>query len=220
MDLDFPIPIEDLEPGSSCKHEIIGGWWLVWQLVGKDPIEGADVGMRRFCQRDPRWRDFVFAGGKTIGQKGCYLCCAAMIASLAGYPDSPPDLALGFERAGVFSGADLQYPERISLVYELLRYDGAIDWRSAPADLDRLQEELERGPVILEVEFIAGGERPPQDQHFVLAISFTKNAQDVIIVDPWDGWERSLLDRYAMEGWDLARAIYGMRLLRVVEREE
>lgn len=167
-----------------------------------------------YSQRDPRWRDAVYAGNLTFAQAGCYVTCVAMIASLTGSDDTPPVVAGKLCNAGCFSGEFLSRPDRIPQAYPALAWDGALDWRSTAADLGRLQVELARGPMIIEVEFRAGGAAPPLDQHFVLIESFTSDGHDLHIVDPWDGSRTRLLERYALENWDLARAIYGARLLR------
>lgn len=169
-----------------------------------------------YSQREPAWRDVVYAGNLTFGQAGCYVTCVAMIASLAGYDHTPPQVAQNLRAAGCFDGALLTYPEWIPTVYTRLRWDGALDWRKRPADLLQLRSELEAGPVIVEVEFRPGGTTPPQDQHFVVAEMFTADGRDLVIADPWDGARTRLMQRYAMAGWGLARSVYGARLLRVV----
>ena len=82
----------------------------------------------------------------------------------------------------------------------------------ATADLATLDHMLAHwGPQIIETEFRPGGDRPPADQHFVLALAFTFGRGDLIIIDPWDGAQTHLLERYALDSWDLARAIFGVR---------
>ena len=170
--------------------------------------------MALYSQRDPVWRNTVYAAGRTIGQVGCYVVCVAMVASLAGYEDKPPEVAAKLRDAGVFSGAMLSRPDRIPHAYPRLVWDGSLNWRQAGANLPRLRSELAAGPAIVEVEFKPGGARPPQDQHFVVAERFTGDGRDLVVVDPWDGTRTQLLRRYALDNWDLGRAVYGMRLLR------
>lgn len=170
--------------------------------------------MALYSQRDPRWRNTVYAGGKTIGQAGCYVVCVAMLASLAGYDDEPPEVAAKLQEAGAFSGPLLSRPERIPHAYPRLVWDGSLNWRQAGANLVSLRHEISAGPAIIEVEFRPGGARPPQDQHFVVAERFTDDWRDLVVVDPWDGTRTQLLRRYALDNWDLGRAVYGMRLLR------
>lgn len=171
--------------------------------------------MAPYSQRDPRWRNTAYAGGRTFGQVGCYVVCVAMVASLAAYDDEPPDVAAKLRDVGAFSGALLSRPDRIPHAYPRLVWDGSLNWRQSGANLARLRRELAAGPAIIEVEFRPGGARPPQDQHFVVAEHFTDDWRDLVVVDPWDGTRTRLLRRYALDNWDLGRAVYGMRLLRV-----
>jgi hypothetical protein len=170
--------------------------------------------MKLWSQRDARWRDTVYASGATFGRNGCYVICVAMIASLAGYTDEPPEVARKLREANCFVGGDLRYLARVPTAYPKLACDGLVNWHGGDADLVRLRAELERGPVILEVDFHPGGVKPPGDAHFVVAESFTADGLDLNIADPWDGSRVKLLARYALKSWDLGDAVWGMRLLR------
>lgn len=173
-----------------------------------------------YSQRDSRWRNEVYAGGMTFGKAGCYTVAVAMILSLAGYTDTPPMVAANLRAAGCFSGALLGRPDRIPNAYPLMRYDGPIDvsqdgplrWHDGRADMARIQQELAQGSIIMEADFI-----PPTakfNQHFFVAEGFTPDGKDLIICDPYDGVRTKLLERYAKDSWNLARAVYGLRLLR------
>ena len=181
------------------------------------PEPEPSVMMELYSQNNELWRDDIYAGGLTFGQGGCLVCSADMIASLAGYTDTPPEFAAKLREVGAFSGALLNHPERIPDAYPLLRYDGTVNWRNVPADLGILQDELNVGPVIVEVEFVPGGAQPPDDQHFVVAEMFSADGGDLVVADPWTGTRIKLLEKYAKVGWGLARCIYGLRLLRVAE---
>ena len=181
------------------------------------PPPEPSIMMTAYSQNDPRWKDVVYAGGLTFGAAGCYVTCVAMIASLAGYTDTPPEFAAKLREVGAFVGALLSRPDKIPDAYPLLRYDGTVNWRNVPADLGILQDELNVGPVIVEVEFVPGGAQPPDDQHFVVAEMFSADGGDLVVADPWTGTRIKLLEKYAKVGWGLARALYGMRLLRVAE---
>lgn len=170
-----------------------------------------------YSQRDPRWRDYYYTLTATLGRYGCYITCVAMLASLAGYDDTPPQVAAKLANVGAFKGNHIGHPEHIAKAYPRLKWIENIDWRAKPADLSRLKRELETGHVILEVEFLPGGAIPPTDQHFVLAQNLTPDGCDLHILDPWDGAQTRLLERYALDNWNLARAIYGARIFKVGE---
>jgi len=174
-----------------------------------------------YSMRDPRWRDLEYAGGVTFATAGCYVVAVAVVLSLAGYTDDPPEVARKLRDAGCFGGANLSRLSYIVDAYPLMRYDGPIDaskdgplrWHDCPADLERLRIELEQGPVIIEADFVTV--TPAFNQHFCVALGFTDTGDDIWIADPWDGSETLLLERYAQDHWDLARAVYGVRLLRI-----
>ena len=187
--------------------------------VDPPPPPEPSVVMTAYSQKDPRWRNIVFAGGKTLGAAGCYVTCVAMIASLAGYEDTPPEVAAKLREVGAFTGALLSYPQRIPEAYPLLRYDDTHDWsdhRVTQDDLAIVQDELNVGPVIMEVDFVPRTSK--RDQHFVVAEMFTMDG-DLVITDAIDSADTRLLERYAVEDDDytLNRWIYGLRLLRVAE---
>lgn len=171
-----------------------------------------------YSQRDPEWRDEEYAPGYTFGAKGCLVTCVAMIASYAGYTDTPPQIATMLREQHCFVGGNLSNPQYIPIAYPALQWDGAVDWRKKAADLDALRDYVNQGPTVVEIEFVPGGAQPPDDQHFVIALDF--EGDDLWIADPWDGSETLLLERYVERyavNWNLARAIYGARLLRVKE---
>ena len=147
----------------------------------------------------------MYGGGRTFGQTGCLVTCVAMLTG-----DEPPDCAQKLTDAGVMEGAYLSRPELVTDAYPDLSYGGTVNWRNTPADLGRLGQWLETGPVVIETEFAPGGATPPEDQHFVVALEL--DGGDLIIADPWTGERVRLLERYALSNWDLARAIYGVRL--------
>lgn len=188
------------------------------ELCGTEETE-----MILWSQRDPRWRNQVYAGNTTFGTAGCYVVCVAMMISLAGYTDDPPTVAQKLRDANCFSGNLLTRPDRIPDAYPRMRYDGPVDvskdgelrWhnrRLTDDDWTRFCQELEQGALIMEVDFNPASTE--FNQHFVIAETLTPDKNDIIIADPWDGAATRLLERYAQDHWDLRRAIYGVRLLR------
>lgn len=207
-------------PDVHCLNEA-GADFFVATLEGRSYFKVLGPSLTLYSQRDPRWRNLIYAGGLTFGQAGCYTVSVTKILSLAGYTDDPPTVAAKLREAGCFSGALLGRPDRIPDAYPRMRYDGPVDvgqdgplrWHHGVADMARVAAELERGPCIIEVDFV-----PPTakfNQHFVVAERFTEDGEDLVIADPWDGCRTQLLTRYAQDHWDLSRALYGMRLLRV-----
>ena len=198
--------IEDL-------RTIEGALGRMWAWVGAPPAE-----MVRYSQNDSRWARVVYAGGATFAESGCLVVVATMVASQV-YPELlPPAMAVGLNQQGAFDGVLLSRPARIPLAFPLLRWDGYVHWRSTAADLARLAEEIvQGGPTIVELVWSPLDPRPPQEgnQHFAVAVAVV--GKDVAIVDPFDGQDKLVsLSRYAQPaGWSAARAIYGMRLLRV-----
>ena len=80
-----------------------------WRKVVK-PIVPVAQGMTLYSQRDPRWADAVCAGGATFGEAGDYVCCVAMVASLAGSAEEPPQVADELKRVGCFGAPGSRRP--------------------------------------------------------------------------------------------------------------
>jgi hypothetical protein len=166
-----------------------------------------------WSQRDPIYRNEIFAGYLRFETDGCYVCSVSDIVTLAGYEDNPVEVARKLNLHHCFDGALLTHPERIPHAYPLLEYGGTHRWHHGDADMDVVWSELERGPVIAEVDF--QWRTQALNQHFVALVEPTTDRLDAWIHDPWDGSVVRLLQKYAWESWDLARAIYGLRLLRI-----
>lgn len=200
---------------------------LVYDVRVTPPRPANRPPLTLYSQNDPRWKDDPFAGGVPFGGPGgagCYTVAVAMINSLTGSLDEPPIVARALREAGCFEGAYLTHPERIPDACPGLCYDGPFDvskdgplrWHRTAADMDRVYEELSQGsPIIMEVDFAPGGEF---NQHFIVCESWNEETGDLQIADPWDGTRKELLAAYSpvFGGWDLKRAIYGLRLLRVI----
>ena len=186
------------------------------ELVGDAPPTPEPLRVVAYSQNDPRWRNEVYASRLTFGQAGCLVVSVAMIASLA-YAEAPlpPDVARELRRVGAFSGDMLAHPARIPQAYNQLEWGGAIHWRTRAADINFLKAEIDRyGGAICEVKWNPNGASPEQNnQHFIVVEGIAGN--DALIVDPWTG-ERGLLSatRYRLSGWDAARTLYGIRLVR------
>lgn len=170
-----------------------------------------------YSQNDPRWAQTVYAGNTTFASAGCLVVCVAMMASLV-YADefTPPDVARHLRSVGAFNGAMLSSPARIPNAFSRLEWGGVVHWRNKPADITALRGELDRhGAAICEVKWNPSGPSPEQsNQHFIIVEGVTA-AGDAAIVDPWDGKRKALsATRYRLDGWDAARTLYGIRLVR------
>lgn len=92
-----------------------------------------------------------------------------------------------------------------------LSFRQLVECQDTPAPVALLRDYLEKGnaAVIVMVDGRPGG---TVEQHWVRLVEFTENGQDCLIMDPWpmlgDGQFVYLLERYALQGWDLARAIF------------
>jgi hypothetical protein len=171
-----------------------------------------------FSQNDSRWKNEIYSGGQTFGQAGCLVTCVAMIAAQAQPELTPTQVALALRNAGAFVGALLSRPARIPTAFPWLSWEGAMHWRMVPAQITELAAMLAaHGPTILEVKWDPKDKTPPDkgNQHFVVATAITAALDDVTVVDPWDGEEKSLLtSRYALPmKWRIETAIQGVRRL-------
>lgn len=196
----------------------------IYDLVKRE-AEWPQVVMACYSQRDPVWRDKVYAGGVTFGTAGCYIVAVADVLSLAGYTDEPPEVARKLREAGCFDSPEypsyLTRPDRIPDAYPLMQYDGPVDvskdgplrWHDGPADMERVWAELRKGPIIAEIDFITA--TPKFNQHFIVLTEWDEAINDIKIADPWTGTRGYLLKRYGGPGWTFKRAIYGLRLLRM-----
>jgi hypothetical protein len=97
-------------------------------LAGKmlDAVTAAGSGMANYSQRDPSWRNDVFAGGLRFETDGCYVCAVADVLSLAGYNDRPPEVAEKLRDAKCFNGAYLSWPDQIPVAYPKTLYYGTL----------------------------------------------------------------------------------------------
>lgn len=182
--------------------------------VASEPIAPPVPQMTLYSQNDDQWKYKEYAPGVTFATAGCFVVCVAMIYSMTGSPDDPPVIAEALRRAGCFEGAYLTHPDKIPDACPSLGYYGTYRWHDVSADMSTVYENLKLGPVIMEVDFKPGG---AFNQHFVVAEWWNEETGDIDIADPWDGKRKSLPSAYSpvLGGWDLKRAIYGLRLLRL-----
>jgi len=187
-----------------------------------EPIVPTTPQMTLYSQNDPRWKYKEYAPGYTFGAAGCYVTCVAMVASLTGSIEEPPQVADELRRVGCFNAEApelLSKPNKIPEAYPGLGFYGWYDWHKTAADTALFFAELAKGPVFTEVDF-----RPTTkefNQHVVVALEWDEAKNDLVIADPWDGTRCYLLERYKLVWYSLGderpfeSAICGMRLLRL-----
>ena len=197
-----------------------------YRLVVDAVDEGTDLfPITLYSQRHWYWMDEPMADGTyTIGEAGCALTASAMVCSQIEPSLTPMELNHRLKDVDGYSGANLVWEKVVDCVLSKVpgayvyysgptnRWkDGVLIWRDGLANMERVEVELSQGPCIMEIDFVPGG---PLNSHFVLATGFNRERTDIYIYDPWDGVRTLLLQRYARKDWILARAIYGLRLLR------
>lgn len=214
------------------KFELItAGVWHECMVVRveEDPLVELNP-MVLASQRDFRWRyNQLGASAETIGSAGCAFMCAYAIATSIDSSLTPSVLcerlssSYGFTNKGeliweVLPQVVTASGSAMGATLEFLgpadrSKDGDLIWRGIPANMERVFSEIGQAPTIMQVDFVPGGSL---DTHFVLALEYDEVQKDLLVYDPWDGVPTYLMMRYAQDHWDLARAIYGLRLIRVM----
>ena len=166
-----------------------------------------------FSQIDPRWKTEKLGSSlQTIGGWGCAMVCACMVYSRFEPSITPLEFNNILTRNGGYNyvngEAHLAW-ERLPAIFPALKWQGRTDWnrRLTTTELDAIKAKIAIAPLVLWVDF-----KPSTDTlntHFVLATLVI--ADDIQIIDSYDGEVAWLLKRYAKAGQDLQRAIWGYR---------
>ena len=138
-----------------------------------------------------------------------------MIAS-QGYHLTPPEIARRLRQVAAFEGPLLTRPERIPEALPKLQYGGTLHYRTIPADINVITQEIATyRATIIEVKRNPNGPMPDQNnQHFLVLTAISE--YEAIVIDPLDGEEKKLADTpYTKNYWGPARAIYGLRRVRL-----
>lgn len=156
-------------------------------------------------QRDPKWKDRKLGTSTTtIGQAGCVLTCATIIARFYGHDIWPDWLNEQMVKVGGYYDDNLWQWHKLSQVFPDIRAHELIDCYSVPAPLERIDQRLEEGhPVIVCVDF---DPKAGVQTHFV--VIFGKEGEDYYIADPWYNDVALFSERYG----DPAKAIYAIRM--------
>lgn len=157
-----------------------------------------------YSQRDSRWSNDVMVTA-TIGNQGCAITACAMLGSQYNTGITPKSMNAYLKSNGGYTSDNRVYWAKVTGLVPELVFKNYYTWRETGADMPLVLSELAKHPVVIQVDFHPGG---GLNTHFVLALSSDGN--DIDILDPWDGAKTKLLQRYALDDWDLARAVYAM----------
>jgi hypothetical protein len=127
-----------------------------------------------FAQDDPRWSDIRLGPSTdTLGDEGCAVTSAAMVAAFYGIKTDPQQLNAFLTRTGGFTGDGLIHWSRVPLIAPArleLVYNGAPSYELIDSNL------LAGNPVIVLIKLPEGG------YHFVVIVG--KDGRDYLIRDP------------------------------------
>jgi tetrahydromethanopterin S-methyltransferase subunit G len=156
-------------------------------------------------QRDEKWKDKKLGTSTTtIGQAGCVLTCATIIARFYGHDIWPDWLNEQMVKVGGYYDKNLWQWHKLSQVFSDIKVHELIDCYSVPAPLEKIDQRLEEGhPVIVCVDF---DPKAGVQTHFV--VIFGKEGEDYYIADPWYNDVALFSERYG----DPAKAIYAIRM--------
>lgn len=152
-----------------------------------------------YKQGDPRWSgDKLGSTSLTIGSHGCAITSIAMAFKYYGVQTDPKDLNIWLtQNDGYTSDGNVYWSKAAGKSGGTVQYSGLFDYSNIPADLNKINSELDNGyPVIAEVKLFGG-------QHFVVITGYSGSTY--YINDPYYGTNSQLSDRY---GNDPAAAIY------------
>lgn len=167
------------------------------------------------AQRDKRWAATLMgrSASSTIGDYGCLLTCAAMLAGI-----TPPEMnSYWIARGGYQSGdkaayaATYDFRKVCSQAPEILDVSGHYPDMPFPrGDVAKLLAHVKGGrPAVLEVDMWPT--TVAEEQHYVLAVAAfgAGDAANIVINDPWFEDQTLLCPRYGVNlGRALIRAIY------------
>lgn len=188
-------------------------------LEKKQPKNIEFEGPISYSQNDPRWAQQRYAAELTFAQAGCYVCCVAMLNTLTGATDTPPQVAALMCKAGCFDGEMLSKPHLIPNALPNLEWPTGAYWNRTKSALSDSEWDMVKSKILVDQAIILKVDYKPANgvfnMHFVLAVDLSGD-DDLIILDPIDGKRVSLIERYgAARGWSVKQAIFGYRGLRV-----
>ena len=143
---------------------------------------------------------------ETIGSHGCAISSIAMVFKYYGVNIDPRDLNNWLKgNNGYDAGCQVKWDVAANRTGGQVQWVERINYRSVPADLDRIKSELDNGyPVIAEMCNDVGPLKPYY--HFIVITGYSGSS--FYINDPWFNESNTISARYG----DPARAICGIRV--------
>lgn len=203
--------LENIVP--QVLHVGSGAWWAEYNLVAAGWKNPPALEVVPHAQTDPRWKTHLLgASYQTIGGWGCAMVCACMVYTQHDPTITPDEFNTILKDRGGFNylngEAHLAW-DRLPDIFPALSWRGRKDWtrRLTASEIDDIFAKVAVRPLVMWVDFKPTTSR--LDTHFVLATE--RDGDDLVIIDPWDSERSKLLERYALQGQDLARAVWGYR---------
>jgi len=162
-------------------------------------FQGVDVAhVPLYSQRDPTWSDdFLGYGRTTIGNWGCVVTSIAALLTYHGATETPATVNQKAKERYGFHNGNLFVWESVARIWSGLDvvFAKRVDCQHVPAPIEDIDLYLAAGqPVIVYVDF----DHEPGNglqTHFVLVVD-KQGDDDYIIMDPWHGDLRSLVESY------------------------
>ncbi|RLI52508.1 MAG: hypothetical protein DRO87_13095, partial [Candidatus Thorarchaeota archaeon] len=177
----------------------------LWELVYGPP----ETAIGEFSQRDHPWSDINLGESpETMYGSGCLVTAVASSAVILDPDMNPLKLVNWLNDNDGFTADGRMRIAKPAEFIDGLEYEGYHLWRAEDqsADLGMIREALERGPVIVQVDY--DPRDSDLDSHFVVAFAESSDGDDLWIMDPWDG-EKGLLTEDYGRG-PLADSIFAM----------
>lgn len=142
-----------------------------------------------YSQLDNRWKDIKIGNSNTtIGQVGCLLTCASMVATYFGHEETPATLV----KKVAFSG-NLWIWGQLTNLYPDIVFQKIVNTPSplTTAQMNEIKKAIdEKCPVFLQVDVVPS--TTALDEHWVLAVDY--NGDDFTIVNPYGGYSHKITD--------------------------
>jgi hypothetical protein len=137
-------------------------------------------------QRDPQWagEELGTVAGATIGQYGCFIAVAAMIAShYTGALVTPHDVNQAMKARGLYVQGDLFPDAALDVLYPQIALEGEWNFAGIPADLSKLaMDDTEERVVVIDFD------HNPADGIQTHALrAFSWDGRRLVVDDPWTG---------------------------------